>query len=749
MYKILADGKTLYLPGDEVCSSRDIVVKLAVGDSGYASFSIPESNPSYATLENRRTEITVLKNDKEIFYGEIRDIDKNIYGEKEVYAVGELAYLNDSIQEYGKYQNITPREFLGKLLDRHNKTTEERKHFRLGIVTITDPNDSIYRYTNHEKTLACIRDKLVDRLGGVLRVRKTGGVRYLDYIRLEEYGKYCEQVIKLGENMFDYAENVTSSDLITALVPLGARLEDEELTEEAEGLSALDIRVDITSVNDGKDYIYIPEAVNRYGWVWGTNKWDDVHVPANLLKKGREYLESVQYENMSLSLTAVDLSNLDSSIDAIEIGDRVKAVAEPFGMSRVFPVQELELHLDSPAEDRVKLGDKVNVTFTQSQTSSENKNKAESEENGYIMTEWLKSAIDNATQMLTGSKGGYRLDEYDENGLFLRTLYMDAPRKEDAVNILQIGPMGIGFSRTGYVGPYLSAWTIDGVLLGEYIKAHSIKAEALETEYIESVEKKIEDAETGAKEWANDKITTQIKAVQSQITLSVETERSRASGVEEKLSSRITVNQNSISSEVSRATGAESILSSKITQTENSISSEVTRAKNAESTLSSQIKQTADSITLCVKDEDLTGNKIISRINMSSTTATIAASRVNINADDIRLKASKISWSSTYSSMNENGKLTCSDINIKDGTLATTDGSFNAKLESGRLRFGVNGSYGASISSYDNVRSLNIQAPDTLCLTFGSLAIVKSNVAYLTYTGTKNGLEFVNGICVM
>lgn len=738
MYKVIIDGKTLFFPGDTRAVLTDPEVKLQTGYAGEFNFKVPIANPLYNEIKNRKSMVSVYRDKKEIFYGEVRNYKKDRFKNKKVFCAGAMSFLADSIQPQVEYHDMGPRALLEKWLEIHNEQVEDRKKIYCGIVTIHDENDSLYRITNMENTLKAIREKLVDKLGGHLRLRHQNGKLYLDWIEIAEYGKHCEQPIEFSMNMLDYSETLSADDVITHLIPLGAKLEEEADSGEKK---LWETYVDITSVNNGSNYIYSQEAADNFGHVWATKKWDDVNMPSNLLRKGKEFLETGQFETLVLRLTAVDLSLMDKTYDIFEIGDCIRCKAKQYGMDKVFPVMEMTIPLQRPENATLQLGESKRSGITDTIKSGLTDMKKEAEENGYIMTEWLKSAIDNATQMLTGSKGGYRLDEYDENGLFLRTLYMDAPRKEDAVNILQIGPMGIGFSRTGYAGPYLSAWTIDGVLLGEYIKAHSIKAEALETEYIESVEKQIEDAETGAKEWANDKITTQIKAVQSQITLSVETERIRASGVEDKLSSRITVNQNSISSEVSRATGAENVLSSKISQTENSISSEVIRAKNAESTLSSQIKQTADSITLCVKNEDYTGNNIISKINMTSTTATIAASKVNINADDIRLKATKLTWSSTYSSMSADGKLTCSGITIKDGTFVAKNGTSNiARLKSGKLEFGYGSSYGSYIESANYgsaANGLELYAKHTILLHAGREILLQSPTVVNDLTAYK------------
>lgn len=463
MYKIYIDGELAYYPGDEELVILEPELELELNDAGAFEFSLPELSPFYGRIQNRVTMVQVLKDEKEIFYGEVRDYSKDSYNAKRIYCVGELSYLFDSIQRPAKYQNYTPRQMLEAFLNVHNAYVEDRKKFQVGIVTVRDQNNSLYRFTNNETTLDAIREKLVESLGGYLRVRKVEGVRYLDWINLSEYGKICQQPIKFGVNMLDYSENTTSDDLYTALIPYGVRQEESKI----EGLQTY---LDITAVNEGKDYVYLPEAVERYGWITAVEHWDDVTLPENLKTKAEKWLIDNQYENMVLELDAVDLSVLYSQFDSFELGDSVQALAEPYGMNRFFPVQKLKIYLKEPDKNTITLGNTVKKSFVQ-QGHDTNKNITGEIEKVQQTNSVLESAIENATQMLTGTKGGYRLDEFDEDGLFLRTLYMDAPSKETAVNLVQLGPQGIGFSNSGYAGPYKNAWTIGGVLNAEFITA--------------------------------------------------------------------------------------------------------------------------------------------------------------------------------------------------------------------------------------------------------------------------------------
>lgn len=572
MYQVLIDGKDLYYPGDEEYTVSDAVTKLQLNDSGTFECDVPVINPEYGNIKNRISMIQVLKNGEEIFYGEVRESEKNFYGTKHVYSVGELAFLFDSIQPQAVYHDKTSRELLEIWLNVHNSQVEDKKKFYVGIVTVHDSNDSLYRYTNQETTLDVIREKLCERLNGYLRIRKVNGKRYLDLVTLGEYGKISEQPIEFGDNLLDYAENVSASDLYTCVIPKGARLDESPV----EGLEAY---VDITSVNGGKDYLYSADAVETYGWNRCVVSWDDVTEPKNLKKKGEDWLKNNQYESMVLDLTAADLSLLDFDMESFELGDIIPVYSKPHGMDRTFPVQKLEIHLQDPSQDKLQLGNTMKLSYTE-QSKGNIQHINQQLENTRQTTAWLQSGIENATAMMTGSKGGYRVSEYDENGRWLRDLYMNAPSKEQATQLMQINMNGIGFSRNGFDGPYENAWTIDGVFQGEFIKAGSVNAEKLTAEYKASV-------------------TDEINAT---------------------VTAKFQVAENLISAEVKRATDSEAKLSSKISQTEKEIKLKVTAGE-----VNSLIEQKADSI---------------------------------------RLKADKIAWKSTYSSMTESGELTCQGANI-------------------------------------------------------------------------------------
>ena len=148
MYKVKMDGQTLYYPGDKEAVLTNPTLNLQTGYAGTFEFLVPPNNPLYDKIKNRSSMVSVFRDTTEIFYGEVRKQPKiDRYRNKNVYCAGAMSFLADSIQPQAEYHDMTPRQMLETFLDIHNNQVEDRKKIYLGKVTITDANDSLYRYT--------------------------------------------------------------------------------------------------------------------------------------------------------------------------------------------------------------------------------------------------------------------------------------------------------------------------------------------------------------------------------------------------------------------------------------------------------------------------------------------------------------------------------------------------------------------------------------------------------------------------
>ena len=99
----------------------------------------------------------------------------------------------------------------------------------------------------------------------------------------------------------------------------------------------------------------------------------------------------------------------------------------------------------------------------------------------------MASAIQNATNLITGQMGGYVvLHTESENGQPYELLIMDAPKLEDAVNIWRWNVGGLGFSSHGYNGPYETAITNDGQIVADFITSGTLVANIIKAGILSS-----------------------------------------------------------------------------------------------------------------------------------------------------------------------------------------------------------------------------------------------------------------------
>ena len=418
IYEVYLNDNLLYYPNDDTYVIFNAKLETALNEAGSIEFDIPESNLRYTDFDNgaqlRSGIIKVLKDGAEIFCGEVREVTQNFDFTRTVYAVGELAYLFDSIQPQAVYQGTVTAMFTS-LLANHNSQVENRKKFTKGNVLVSDANNYIYHFTNREDTLTDIREKLCNTLDGFLKIRKVNGVKYLDLIPLTSYGKYCQQEIQFGENLLDYSQNYTAEDVATCVIPLGKRLEDNERTADAikgldEYLTIKGTTTDAYHINTNHDYVYIQSAVNRFGWVRVVQKWDDVTVKENLKTKAEKWLQSAQYAKMELNLSAVDLALINQDIESFEVGDTVHCWAEPYGMDTTFPVRKKTIYLNDLSKNNITLSNtETSKSYTKQASNAVNELKAEIPQTFPLMEESRKTAL---AMLLDETQGGYVVYEY-------------------------------------------------------------------------------------------------------------------------------------------------------------------------------------------------------------------------------------------------------------------------------------------------------------------------------------------------
>ena len=467
MYSIYADGACIYSDVFALESMKVLNPKLVLEDNGAGSLSmkLPPMNVGYSSIVRMITDISVQKDGEEIWAGRVLSESKDFWNNRDLYCEGEMAFFNDSSQPPAEYSGLSVRAYLERLIAVHNSKVTPNRRFTLGAVTVVDKNFPTY-YTNYEKTMA-ILNALVEQYGGHLRVRKVNGVRYLDY--LAEYPDTCSQVIQFGSNLIDFTRKWDSTEFATVIVPLGNRLDDSPI-------EALDAYLTVESVNQGSMYVQSNEAVAAYGWIEKTVTWDEVSDPAVLLEKAKTYLTDLQFDNLELELSALDLHYLDVNTEAVKLLDEIRVISRPHGLDRMFPVKKLEIPLDNPEQTQFTLGDSVKTSLTSvnNQTSAAILQKIEGLPKAHSI---LKEAKENATQIMNMATTGYITITKDQYGS--ETLYISNVRDyKKADKLWKWNMNGLGYSNDGGK-TFGLAITMDGSIVADYITTGVLNADVI------------------------------------------------------------------------------------------------------------------------------------------------------------------------------------------------------------------------------------------------------------------------------
>lgn len=88
-------------------------------------------------------------------------------------------------------------------------------------------------------------------------------------------------------------------------------------------------------------------------------------------------------------------------------------------------------------------------------------------------------AIRLATTLITGNLGGYVVLHEGPDGKPYEILIMDDPDINEAENVWRWNLGGLGFSSSGYAGPYATAITADGMINADFIRTGSLDADLI------------------------------------------------------------------------------------------------------------------------------------------------------------------------------------------------------------------------------------------------------------------------------
>ena len=315
------------------------------------TFTIFPNNDGYNLIYPLKTlvEVKNLNTNNIEFEGRVLlqtpKMDSNGIIYKTVVCESYLGYLNDSVQSYETISGVSAEELFKKIINNHNSQVENSKKFIIGEIKIgTSSSDNEDRYLNYEKTFDSVNKNLIERFGGELRVRKAGDNIYIDYIK--EIGEKKNTVIALANNLIAIEQEKDPSEIITRLIPVGAKLENS------------DERLTITNINGGINYVEDEEAIKEFGVIVDTVNFDDITEAIELLNKAKSYLKENNKIKKKYKIDALDLSTIDLNFDSFEVGNKYRVINPLMNIDEELRIIEKTLDINSPQNSSLTFGDK-------------------------------------------------------------------------------------------------------------------------------------------------------------------------------------------------------------------------------------------------------------------------------------------------------------------------------------------------------------------------------------------------------
>lgn len=343
MYAIYADDELLYAPDMANLGYivTDAQLTTEINKAGSLEFTIPVTNPNYNAYSKLKSVIRLEQDGVEIWRGRVLDDTKDTDLNKDVMCEGELAFLNDmNVRKYDYSSGISVVDYFKWVMNYYGGASPYRS-IKAGNVTV--PNTTL-KIKMKEATNTCLNElsfNLVGTIGGYLRLRRSNGQSYLDYI--DAYSQTSNQVIEFGSNILSIEEYIDASDVYTVIIPFGKQDDNGN-------------RVNITSVNNGPDFIESSQGVSLFGRIDRSVVWDDVTDPNVLKQQAQSVLNSAIEMATTITISAVDLHLIDVNTDAIQLGDWVRVISPPHGIDSDFLCSKVVINLQNPDQSQYTFG---------------------------------------------------------------------------------------------------------------------------------------------------------------------------------------------------------------------------------------------------------------------------------------------------------------------------------------------------------------------------------------------------------
>ena len=328
---------------------------------------------------------------------------------------------------------------------------------------------SVVEYDNLIPTAA--RAILGGQRGSILDV--YGGYDYefnrFDVILRSRRGADNGVTLRYGKNLIDLNDAVDMTGVYNGIVPYW--VDDEEV---AHTLPEVVVMGSVAG-----DRIRAVDLSGEFT--------DEDPTEAQLRAAAQDYLAQSQgwLPNNNLTVSFVALWNTDeykeiAPLERVHMGDTVRVVYNKLGVDSSMRVIRTVYDTLLERYEEITLGD---ATFNLSMALNNAVQQANDATAAAMRqaSSHMADAIQHATELIQGGLGGHVVVNTNSDGEPEEILVMDTDSIQTAVNVIRINQNGIGFSTSGYNGPFTTAWTIDGHFVADFIDTGDLNASIIKS----------------------------------------------------------------------------------------------------------------------------------------------------------------------------------------------------------------------------------------------------------------------------
>lgn len=379
------------------------------------------------------------------------------------------------VNEQSIHETTQNQAYLVKIVNGDNITCEldldELRSVQTDYDASANPHDHL------TAALASVGWGLVDYTGITAKRTITGALTPMEII---------EQVEDIWSGVTALYD--TNEKKVTILCPENNKPQYTFLAEEL-NLRQLDIAGDSSAfctrlrakgadgmtfadINDGKDYVENYTYSNRI--IYGTAISDERFTDKQSLKDyAQATLDANAVPAVSYECDVVDVAAMDSdySFQQLQMHKSVWLLDKKFNTRVAHRVVEYCIYPNDASNNKVTLSTvtpslQSAVRFLQTSINDPNSAARQRE----------TSAVDAATKLITGAKGGNVRFVHDGNGKPTELLIMDTDDIATAQKVWRFNIGGFGFSSNGYNGTYATAITQDGHIVADFMDVGTLSA---------------------------------------------------------------------------------------------------------------------------------------------------------------------------------------------------------------------------------------------------------------------------------